>query len=359
MRSPELVASAAENLAGPFASSLPGTPSSTSAVINQLQQHQARRAPITPAQLEAAYARITPTRIGKPPVRLPLPVPKKPAEPEPKSPLELRPPWNGDFHVDRKDFSKPKLPQPSNTQPPRPEFWGSPLAAAAAEPNAGTRSGLLTPSKLPQPSSVLRSPSMSNMKAQTPRIETTTAAMTLSSPPSVSLSPTPTAAGGPRYMRARDPTAETLHAEVEAARKRIRELESQVTHEQQRRKDAEAEFMKNEAEILKAWESEFDQRTALARELETSQALFAEVKQSVTEMALELDWIRDDLEVVESVLTGEQRQAVAAELGRRAAKDSAGVSEEDVLVGRIERNEKENDEIDALRRRVEELRGEI
>ncbi|KAJ3162581.1 hypothetical protein HDU88_006614 [Geranomyces variabilis] len=394
MHSPYHVAAAAESSVGSFPSSLPQTP--TSAAFQHLQQQQARRSPITPAQLEAAYARITPTRIGKPPVRLPLPVPKKPAEPEPKSPLELRPPWNGDFHVDRKDFSKPKPGQPlPQSQPLRMEFWGSPLAAAAAaaEANSGATAGLgsvhdgmgggvwgvrsggggsavMSPSKLPQPrtshveSSMLRSRSMMSMKAMaasetpmTANSATTTAATT--APPSMPMSPTPAAAGSAPQLRTIDPAAESMKAEVEAARKRIRELESQLAEEQQRRKDAEREYMKNEAEILKAWESEFDQRTALTHELETSQTLFAEVRQSVTELAIELDTIRDDLQIVESVLTDEQRQIVSAELARRAAESDDAGADAGAAYGRRAGGDEDRDEIDALRRRLEGLRNEL
>ncbi|KAI8590173.1 hypothetical protein BDZ88DRAFT_506554 [Geranomyces variabilis] len=416
MHSPYHVAAAAESPVGSFPSSLPQTP--TSAAFQHLQQQQARRSPITPAQLEAAYARITPTRIGKPPVRLPLPVPKKPAEPEPKSPLELRPPWNGDFHVDRKDFSKPKPGQPlPQSQPLRMEYWGSPLAAAAAAAEAnsggsvhdgfggsgvwGVRSGggggsaVMSPSKLPQPrpghveSSMLRSRSMMSMKAmaasETPMTaNSATATAATTAPPSMPMSPTPAAAGSAPQLRTIDPTAESLKAEVEAARKRIRELgkpgcvrliyvrcaganmffflltiESQLAEEQQRRKDAEREYMKNEAEILKAWESEFDQRTALTHELETSQTLFAEVRQSVTELAIELDTIRDDLQIVESVLTDEQRQIVSAELARRAAESEDAGADAHAANGRRADGDEDGDEIDALRRRLEGLRNEL
>ncbi|KAJ3176441.1 hypothetical protein HDU87_005310 [Geranomyces variabilis] len=190
---------------------------------------------------------------------------------------------------------------------------------------------------------------------------TATAATT--APSSTPTTPTPTAAGNAPQLRAIDPGAETMKAEVEAARKRIRELESQLAEEQQRRKDAEREYMKNEAEILKAWESEFDQRTALTRELETSQTLFAEVRESVTKLAIELDTIRDDLQIVESVLTGEQRKIVSAQLARRAAegesRDNNADADADVTAGRRSDRDEDGDAIDALRHRLEGLRNEL
>ncbi|KAJ3052824.1 hypothetical protein HK097_005586 [Rhizophlyctis rosea] len=76
---------------------------------------------LTPTKVSAAMSKITPTRLKQPPIRQPLTftesslkspqtrprIPKEPAPPT--SPLfESRPTWNNDFHVNRKDYSKPK-----------------------------------------------------------------------------------------------------------------------------------------------------------------------------------------------------------------------------------------------------------
>ncbi|KAI8907666.1 hypothetical protein DFJ77DRAFT_474863 [Powellomyces hirtus] len=338
------VASAAEKVGGPAGSMIPN-PTWT-------HHHMRRSMPATPSQVEEVYAKITPTRLRQPPVRTPISIEKQHV-PSPlhnnaateaddnKSPLENRPPWNADFHVNRKDFSKPKL-------TPRVDPL-SPSASKLPQP-AGMARAVAVHQLMEADHHMLRSRSLTNMRASLGEYQTSTPQRT-SEPYSPRHTPQNNALPPPTQKPAEpssDNQTQVLMSELNAAKEQVKELESRLAAETKKRTDMEAEYIKSEAEILKAWETEFEQRRKLAKELESSQILYTEVNDSIVEISAELETIRGDLKIFESVLTPEQREEISLELAKR-----------NILIGREPVENGDSDEIDNLSRRLEGLENRL
>ncbi|TPX65562.1 hypothetical protein SpCBS45565_g05066 [Spizellomyces sp. 'palustris'] len=247
---------------------------------------------LTPSKVEAVISKITPTRLRQPPVRTPVsgkrsgpsPVLDSPPCNGKPSPLENRPPWDADFHVNRPDLRKPK--------PGRPTSATSPGIARPASHSEGGKLPLfrVSPhSKLPRATndiSVKDFSEQSNhslLRSRSVDFRTATGQVSVM----VELEELQKACDIQKQHIA------LLEGELEVRNGQVNDLERKVLSERKSQADMEADFAHREAEILQAWEKEFEQGRSMARDLAMYRKLHTEARE---ELAGEVAALKGELD---------------------------------------------------------------
>ncbi|KNC99270.1 uncharacterized protein SPPG_05525 [Spizellomyces punctatus DAOM BR117] len=236
---------------------------------------------LTPSKVEAVISKITPTRLRQPPVRTPVsgkrsgpsPVLHSPPCNGKPSPLEDRPPWDPDFHVNRPDLRKPKPGRPISATSP-----GIARPVSHSEDGKSPSFRVSPYSKLPRATNDISGKDFSEQSSHS-----------LLRSRSVDFR---TATGQVSVMAELEELQKTcdiqkqrialLEGELEVKTGQINDLERKVLSERKNRENMEADFAHREAEILQVWEKEFEQGRSMARELAMYKEFHTEAREELT-----------------------------------------------------------------------------
>ncbi|KAI8823028.1 uncharacterized protein EV422DRAFT_388859 [Fimicolochytrium jonesii] len=254
---------------------------------------------LTPSKVENVFSKITPTRLRQPPLRAPISIENfQPAEEsrlnrkDVNSLLEDRPAWDADFHVNRKDFSKPK---PGVTLSPG--VGGSPTMSRLPQPAGG---GARQFGSVSEMRAHIQSPQSAHHKSEVH-------------------SPSPLGSSAKREDKAAELSktcevlaqkAVDLQKEVSERDQKIRDLVNQLRLEKEKVKQMEEDHATHQEKVLNAWSEEFEKGKALGKELEEVTARYAELATTVVEIESVLHSIKADVDIVEGVLTESQKRAL-------------------------------------------------
>ncbi|KAI9089603.1 hypothetical protein DFS34DRAFT_597987 [Phlyctochytrium arcticum] len=203
----------------------------------------------TPSKVDEVIQKITPTRLRQPPGRTPTRT--RPATSPPtintrpginnhtnaqsKSPDEDRPAWNADFHVNRKDFSKPK--PPARSPPAR--VLGPPILI----------------SKAPQ----LRKSPSSNLPISS-RPTSGFASVQPSGPRKGALPANDTVSELSDLVERQRMQLSMQQDEIAAKGALIEHLKQRLAEARENMQSTKDNFAKTEAELLHAWDQEYEKR---------------------------------------------------------------------------------------------------